>query len=179
MIGLLIAAGVASTPPANPASMKTILSCQLESGSQVQLQSQADPVQDGDRFYLTLNGKMDDALVDIPGANYVGKLVLSKCVDHVLIFAISYGAPYFKGRVLRSPAETTSLQNIDFSEKSLPTLIYLNKWETKLVIPNIGYEVTSKYLVYRTRAGKGQDESATPTDSLPSSHRHRVIKIAP
>jgi len=180
MRGLLLALGVVTAVPfSTAASPKDILACQLEDGSQVQLKSEADPARGGERFYLRRDGITEDAFVDIPGADYVGNLVLSKCLDHVLIFAINYGTPYFKGRLLRKPAGAGQPQNINFAEKSLPILIYLNKWETKLVIPNTGYEVTSKYLVYRSLTNKGQDERALPTDSLPNKNRHRVIQITP
>jgi len=50
----------------------------------------------------------------------------------------------------------------------LPALLYLGKSETKLLIPNIGYEVSSKYLLYRFQIGTGQPEEAGGIDTPPA-----------
>jgi hypothetical protein len=156
---------------------KNIQTCELEDGSDVTLQAQQDPAGDGDRFYLSMDAKSETAFTDIPEADYVGKVVLSKCLNHVLIYVISYGAPYLKGVVIRRTADNRTTHRIDFSEKALPELLYLNRRETKLAVPNAGYEVSSKYLVYRYQLGKGQDEEAAASDVLPAETGFEVIRI--
>jgi hypothetical protein len=124
-----------------------------------------------------MDGKTENAFTDIPGADYVGKLVLSKCLDHILVFAISYGAPYFKGVLIRRTVADGTGHRIDFAEKGLPELIYMNNRETMLVIPNIGHEVASKYLIYRYQQEKGQGEAAVGSDALPAKTGYQVIRI--
>jgi hypothetical protein len=170
----LLSAAIAS---ASAAPIRNIQTCVLEDQSIATLQAQQVPAADGDHFYVSMDGKTENAFTDIPGADYVGKLVLSKCLDHILVFAISYGAPYFKGALIRRTAADETGFRIDFAEKGLPELIYRNNRETMLVIPNIGHEVASKYLIYRYQQAKGQGEAAVGADTLPAKTGYEVIRI--
>src|SRR5205823_1166547 len=105
---------------ANAAPMRTVQACRLEDGSETLLQAQYDSERDAERFYITMNGKTEAAFTDLPDADYAGHITLSKCLNNVLIFAISYGAPYQKGVVIRRTTESGTMHKINFSEKALP-----------------------------------------------------------
>jgi hypothetical protein len=79
---------------ANAASLSTVSTCRLDDQSQVVLQ--AEPAIDGNRFFLQIDGKVEKAFSDMPDTDFVGTIALATCVDHVLVFAISYGPPYLK-----------------------------------------------------------------------------------
>jgi hypothetical protein len=161
---------------ATAAPMRSIQACTLEDGSEATLRAQYDAGLDADRFYLTMDGKTETAFTDLPDADYAGQVRLSQCLHHVLIFAISYGAPYLKGMVLRRTAEDRTTQRIDFSEKTLPELLYLSRRETKLVVPNAGHGVSGKYLVYRFRVGEGQGQEANAVDAPPATSGFKAIQ---
>ena len=175
LVYALLLPPIISAAAASP--MKTVQTCRLEDGSEATLQAQYDRERDADRFFVTMDGKTETAFTDLPDADYSGQIALSKCVHHVLIFAISYGAPYHKGVVIRRTAQNRTTQRIDFSEKALPAVLYLGKSETELLIPNIGYEVSSKYLLYRFQIATGQPEAATGIDTPPANTGFEVIRI--
>jgi hypothetical protein len=158
-------------------SMRDVQTCRLEDGSEAILQAQHDPERDADRFYVMMNGKSETAFTDMPDADYAGQIVLSQCLENVLIFAISYGAPYHKGVVIRRNTESRTTHRIDFSEKALPELLYLGKKETKLVVPNMGHEVPAKYLLYSFQVDEGQPEEASGIDRLPSKIGFKVLRV--
>lgn len=156
---------------------RIVQTCKLEDGTDVLLQARYDRERDAERLYVAMDGKNEIAFTDLPDADYVGQIVLSKCLNHVLIFAIEYGAPYRKGVVIRRAIEDRTIQRIDFSEKALPKLLYIGKGKTALVIPNIGNEVSQKYLIYEFEVGKGQPEEAIGQDVLPPEAGFTVIPI--
>ena len=94
-----------------------------------------------------------------------------------MIFAFNYGPPYLKGRVIRKNPTNNATEYIDFAEKALPRWLYLSPTEMKLVIPNIGYEVPSKYLIYNFVAGKGQGDEAVGSNTLPDKHGFTVRRL--
>jgi hypothetical protein len=98
----LLLSSIAATATAAP--MRTVQTCTLEDGSVVTLRTQYDRERDADRFFVTIDGKTETAFTDLPDADYFGQIALSECVHHVLIFAITYTAPYHKGVVIRRTA---------------------------------------------------------------------------
>lgn len=113
----------------------------------------------------------------MPQSDFVGRIVLAKCVSSSLIFALEYGSPYMKGVVLRKNPVTHTVEQIDFSEKALPRWLYLGPRQMRLVIPNEGYEVSSKFLLYDYVAGKAQPDTAIGIDSLPDKHGFKVVHL--
>lgn len=152
-----------------------ILSCPVDKGSRVALLS--DPAPGGNRFHLKIDGTIGKAFTDMPDTDFTGTVVLAKCVGHTLIFAISYGPPYLKGVVIRKNPLTQSLERIDFAEKALPRWLYLNSKEMQLVIPNIGYEVSKKYLIYHFSEADGQPPEAETSDTLPDGRGRKRVEI--
>lgn len=155
------------TEAANATPLKLVRACQLDGGSRVALL--AEPAVDGSRFHLKIDGRTEKAFTDMPDADFVGTVALATCVDHSLVFAISYGPPYLKGVVVRKNPENRRIERIDFAEKALPRWLYVNSKEMRLVIPNIGYEVPSRYLVYQYSAADGQPTEPLASDTLPDA----------
>ncbi|HHC4720495.1 TPA: hypothetical protein ACN6ZO_000612 [Escherichia albertii] len=59
---------------------------------------------DGDTPYLAFDNIITPAFLD--GSIKSGELVLAKCVNHALIFALSYGPPYISGCLVTGVKET-------------------------------------------------------------------------
>ncbi|WP_213938947.1 hypothetical protein [Pseudomonas sp. dw_612] len=155
--------------------LKTILTCPLAGNSKVSLL--AEPAEDGHRLFVKLDGKTHIAFTDMPQADFIGRIVLAKCVSSSLIFALEYGSPYMKGVVMRKNPVTHSVEQIDFAEKALPHWLYLGREQMRLVIPNLGYEVPTKFLLYDYVAGKGQAETAIGIDTPPETHGFKVVHL--
>ena len=132
---------------ANATPLTQVRSCPLSDGSQALLLAEATA--EGNRLHLKIDGTIGTAFTDMPDTDFIGAIALATCVDSSLVFAISYGPPYLKGAVLRKNPVSHRLERIDFSEKALPRWLYVNAREMQLVIPNIGHETTSRYLVDR------------------------------
>lgn len=157
------------------APLKTIRSCNLSDGSKVMLQ--AETTVEGKRLYLTLNGKTERAFVDMPKTDLVGEVALAKCVDGALIFALQYGSPYLKGSAIRRNPVDGAMERLDFAEKALPRWFYGNATEMRVVIPNVGNESPSKYLIYTFIAGRGQSSEPTGEDVLPDKQGFTVHRV--
>lgn len=160
---------------ANAASLSAVSTCRLDDQSQVVLQ--AEPAIDGNRFFLQIDGNVEKAFTDMPDTDFVGTIALATCVDHVLVFAISYGPPYLKGVAIRKNPISHRIERIDFSEKALPRWLYVNASAMQLVIPNIGYEVRGKYLVYQYAVDGGQPNEPIASDSMPSKLGFKVLNV--
>lgn len=163
------------TNPAHAASLTLVRSCHLVDGSQMTLLAEATA--DGNRLHLQINEHTEKAFTDMPDADFVGTIVLVACIDHSLVFAINYGSPYLKGAVVRKNPVSHRLERIDFAEKTLPRWLYVNSQEMQLIIPNIGYEVQSKYIVYQFSAPDGQTTEPLATDTLPSRRGFKKLAI--
>lgn len=150
---------------ADAAPLSAVSTCQLDDQSQVVLQE--EPSIDGSRLFLQIDGNVEKAFADMPDTDFVGTIALATCVDHVLVFAINYGPPYLKGVAIRKNPLNHRVERIDFSEKALPSWLYVNAATMKLVIPNIGNEVRGKYLVYQYTADAGQTNEPIASDNLP------------
>lgn len=170
-LGLLLFAATA-----NATQLTLVRSCPLDDRSQVGLL--AESTVEGNRFHLKIDGTVGTAFTDMPDTDFIGTIALAKCVDRSLVFAISYGPPYLKGAVVRKNPVSHRLERIDFSEKALPRWLYINSREMHLVIPNIGHEVASRYLVYHYSASDGQSSEPAARDTLPSRRGFEKLEIS-
>lgn len=167
---LLLAASTVAAAP-----LTTVRTCLLDGGARISLL--AEPGVDGNRFYLRINDNVGKAFTDMPESDFVGTIALSTCVDHVLVFAISYGPPYLKGVAVRQNPVSHVTERIDFAEKALPRWLYLSPTAMQLVIPNIGNEVSSKYLVYGLIAEKESANEASARNTLPDKSGFKVWRV--
>ncbi|WP_423391940.1 hypothetical protein [Burkholderia sp. LMG 21824] len=171
-LGLLLIA--TATPSISDAgALRSIVSCPLEGGSRITLMAKSRGV-DGDSLFVQTKGKIERAFLDMPDTDFVGRIVLSRCVNKTLVFALDYGPPYLKGVAIRQNPKTHVEERIYFAEKSLPRWLYSGRQEMLVIIPNEGYETDKKYLVYRYVVGKGQSTESAPTDRLPIAKRNLV-----
>jgi hypothetical protein len=167
---LLLAAGTAAAAP-----LVTVRTCRLDGGARISLL--AEPGMDGNRFFLRIDGKVGKAFTDMAESDFVGTVALATCVDRVLVFAIRYGPPYLKGVAVRQNPLSHAIERIDFAEKALPRWLYLSPTAMQLIIPNIGREVSSKYLVYGLTAAIGQANEATALNALPDKTGFKVFRV--
>lgn len=142
-----------------------VRSCHLEDGSRALLL--AERTADGKRLHLNVNGINEPVFSDLPDSDFVGEIVLAKCVKGVLIFAINYGPPYLKGEVVRKRQGAEHVERISYAEKALPRWLFINQTTMRLVIPNIGNEVSNKYLIYEYSVDSGQPIEAVGSNALP------------
>lgn len=170
LMALLFAASTAAATP-----MVAVRTCSLDGGTRISLL--AEPRLEGNRLFLRMDGKIGRAFSDMPESDFVGAIALSACVNHVLVFAISYGPPYLKGVAIRHNPLSHVTERIDFAEKALPQWLYLSPTAMQLVIPNIGNEVSSKYLVYGFSVEKGQASEASARDTLPDESGFKVWRV--
>ena len=166
---LLISATAAAAQP------KLLLACPQADGTQIKLM--AEPVSGGNRFYVEIDGRMDKAFTDMPDADFVGEIMLSRCIEHVLVFAIDYGPPYRKGIATRKRLAGAGVDRIDFAEKGLPRWLYVNPRDLMLVIPNLGHEVASPFLLYKFAADSGQPLTAAGIEKLPDKKGFKAVRI--
>lgn len=170
LIALLFITKVALAAP-----MEIVSSCQMVDGSRVSLLAESSI--GGKQLYLKVDGKTKKAFTDMPDTDFIGQVTLAKCVNNVLIFALNYGSPYIKGSAVRKNPINHATEQLNFAEKALPRWLYLSPTEMRLVIPNIGYEVSAKYLIYRFVVGKGQENQAVDSNTLPGKQGFTVRRV--
>lgn len=161
--------------PAYAGQSKIILNCPLSDGTNASLLAETDA--EGQRLRLNLDKKIQPAFTDMPDSDFVGEVVLAKCASSSLIFVMDYGSPYLKGVVLRKNPVSHSIERIDFAEKALPHYLYLGQKQMRLVIPNIGNEVSTKFLIYDYVSGKGQPDEAVGSDVVPNVRGFKVVRL--
>ncbi|MGL6243410.1 hypothetical protein [Pseudomonas sp.] len=164
-----------SGPTAYAGQSKSILNCPLSDGTSVSLLAETDA--EGQRLKVNVDKKTQIAFTDMPDSDFVGEVVMAKCASSSLIFVMSYGSPYLKGVVLRKNPATHSIERIDFAEKALPRYLYLGQQQMRLIIPNIGNEVSTKFLVYDYVSGKGQPDEAVGSDVIPNGRGFKVVRL--
>jgi hypothetical protein len=174
IVHLGIAVLLASSP-VFAESPKPIISCLLSDGTRASLLAESSV--DGKRLFVNLDKKTQTAFTDMPDADFVGVVVMAKCASSSLVFALNYGSPYSKGVVLRKNPISHSLERIDFAEKALPTYLYLGQKQMRLVFPNIGNEVSTRFLIYDYLSGKGQSEEANGSDIVPVKRGFEVVRL--
>lgn len=161
--------------PAFAETKKTLLDCPLSDGTTASLLSTSN--EDGQRLFVKLNNQTETAFTDMPDSDFVGEIALAKCTGSVLIYAMNYGSPYLKGAVLRKNPDSGTLERIDFAEKALPVSLYLSAREMRLVIPNDGYEIPEKFVVYDYITPKGQPEEPKGVNTVPDKKGFKVIDL--
>lgn len=163
------------TSPVFAADLKMGRSCRLEDGSQALLLSK--DTLDGKQLSLRVDQRLEAAFSDMPDVNFVGEVVLARCIHGALISALNYGSPYIKGAVIRKRLGAMAIDRINFAEKALPRWLYLGRSDMRLVVPNIGYEVSSRFLVYEFSARGGQQLEVIGSDRKPDEHDFRVSRV--
>ncbi len=153
-----------------PTKLRTIISCTLADGTRATLKAESHG-DDGDALFVDEGGKIQPAFLDMADAEFVGNVVLARCIGGTLVFALEYGPPYLKGVAIRRNPLTHGDERIYFAENALPKWLYLGNREMLVVIPDSGHETDKTYLVYHYVTGKGQPDESTPTDKLPVSAR--------
>ncbi|MFJ2357025.1 hypothetical protein [Pseudomonas fluorescens] len=156
-------------------SKKTLVNCPLSDGTNATLLASSN--EDGQQLFVKMGEHIETAFTDMPDTDFVGEVVLAKCAGTSLIYALNYGSPYLKGAVIRKNPTTAALERIDFAEKALPSLLYLNSQQMRLVIPNEGYEDPSKFLVYEYLAKKGQLDEPKGVNVIPGRKGFEVINL--
>ncbi|WP_207284369.1 hypothetical protein [Pseudomonas sp. FW300-N2A2] len=154
---------------------KSILSCPLADGTRISLLTEQTP--EGQRLFVELDKKIETAFTDMPDSDFLGEIALAKCASSSLIFAMNYGSPYLKGVVLRKNPVSHTIERINFAEKALPSYLYLGQKQMRLIIPNIGNEVSTKFLVYDYLSGKGQPDEATGSNVVPNGRGFKVVRL--
>lgn len=162
--------------PVAAAQPKPILMCPMADGTKAVLLGQSHGL-DGRSLLLQVDGKTAPAFQDMPDTDFVGEVVLAKCVHKTMVFALNYGPPYLKGVALRKNPVSHAVERIYFAEKALPQWLYTSDEEMLVVIPNVGLETGRKYLVYRYDAGRGQPAESSAENTLPSVTNHAVTAI--
>lgn len=131
-------------------SVKTIQTCEFNDGNKIHLISRQTI--DGDKLYLKFRERVMNAFLGDDDSDS-GEVVLSKCINHALIFSLNYGTPYLKGCLITESKKInkqTSLDRQCFSERNIPESIWFGKSKTLIVIFNITGvgEWSGKYIIY-------------------------------
>ncbi len=166
---LVVAPALAAAAP------KTLVTCKTGADGKSTFALLGETRVDGTRLSLKLTDAsktppqttIDKAFTDMPSTDFVGDLVMAKCVEGVLVFALDYGTPYRKGVAVRMRKSDNATQRIDFAEKALPKWLYSNARDLSLVIPNLGGESNAKFLHYVAEADLTKSQTPKETDRLP------------
>lgn len=156
-------------------SIKTIAKCELNSGNVVKLV--ALNTVDGDRPFLTFENRMFSAFLDTD-SDYYGELVLSKCINHTMIFNLNYGSPYLKGCLVtglkKKHQSSVLFEGLCFSERNTPESIWFGKDETLIIIRNdnnVG-EWNGKYIIYDSK-----NKEAHTSNELPKKEGYDIYPV--
>ncbi|WP_241824490.1 MULTISPECIES: hypothetical protein [Pseudomonas] len=103
---------------------KSILGCPLSDGTRVSLL--AESTAEGQRLFLELDQKTQTAFTDMPDTDFVGQVVLAKCISSGFIFALNYGSPYLKGVVLRKNPVSHSIERTNRFCREVPAPLALS-----------------------------------------------------
>lgn len=111
-----------------------------------------------------------------------GSDVVAECVGkntRALAVSGEFTANALQGFVITRPPGSSTLERLDFAEKSRPQWLYLSKHEIIAVVPTLGYgETSAKYMAYRHTVGSNADR-AEAIDQLPPASGFEVIKLRP
>lgn len=129
---------------------------------------------DGDTPYLVFDNIITNAFLD--GSTYSGEILLSKCVNHALIFALNYGSPYVKGCLITNATTRDNIEGFCFAEKNTPASIWFEQQNTLLVFNNdnnLG-DWQGKYIIYDSRKN-----NADAYDELPKKSGYKIYHLNP
>jgi len=133
--------------------------------------------EDGQRLSVKIDNHTETAFTDMPDSDFVGEVAMAKCTGSGLIYAMNYGSPYLKGAFIRRHPGSKVLERIDFAEKALPVSLYLNAQQMRLVIPNNGYEIPEKFIVYDYTSPQGKPEEPKGMNVMPDKKGFEIIKL--
>lgn len=157
-----------------PGDIKNIKDCKLDEGNRVKLISLHTV--DGNAPYLIFDNVIVSAFLD--GSIYSGNIILSECINHSLIFALNYGAPYMKGCLITglsaSAARKCQPNGFCFAERNIPESVWFGEEHTLIIIKNnnsVG-EWRGKYIIYDSRGDEGQT-----FNELPDTKNYKIYRL--
>ncbi|MHA7846353.1 hypothetical protein [Serratia sp. D1N4] len=158
-------------------SIKIVKTCKLKQGEKIQLI--AVNTIDGDTLYLKFRNILVGAFQEQGEDDYfsVGDMVLSKCVNHSLIFALNFGPPYLKGCLVTAWNSDNKPESFCFAEKDLPESIWVSDKNTLIVIKNEN-EISAldgKYTIYDSARKSG--ERSYHIDTLPPKEGYKIFSL--
>lgn len=154
----------------------SLLTCDLGGGKKAALLGESHGIE-GQSLFVAIDGNVSKAFPDFPDAEFVGNVVLAKCIDHALVFALNYGPPYLKGMAIRFNSSTSNVESVNSAEKALPTWIFTGSRGMLVVFPNKGNESGKRFIVYQFIAGQGQKDEPETADALPSLIGYKAIHV--
>lgn len=155
--------------------IKNIKECKLNNDDIINLISLRTV--DGNAPYLVFDNVIVSAFLD-DRSIYSGGIVLSKCINHTLIFALSYGPPYIKGCLItglsNDTAENRKPEGFCFAEKNMPESVWFGKDQTLIVIKNDNNsgEWNGKYIIYNNH-----EEDAKAFNQLPDINGYKIYQL--
>jgi hypothetical protein len=182
LFALIILFAAAAVEAATP---NTIVACKTGVDRKSTIALLAETSVDGKRLSLKFEDSsqtpprttLGKAFTDMPDADFVGAVAMSRCVEGTLVFALDYGTPYRKGAAVRMRSSDNAVQRLDFAEKALPQWLYVNATAMSVVIPNIGTESRAKYLHYVTDTISASTAAPTDADLLPAKKGFVVKRL--
>lgn len=154
---------------------KMVEICELSGGNVVKLVSKQTI--DGDTPYFIFRNLMVSAFLDDEN-DYSGKIVLSKCINHTLIFVLNYGSPYLKGCLVtginNTPQAKKNYEGLCFSERNSPEAVWFGKDNTLIVIENdnkVG-EWSGNYIIYDSKR-----KDAYSSNELPKKEFYDIYPV--
>ncbi|ECI4631653.1 hypothetical protein [Salmonella enterica] len=155
-------------------NIKNIKDCKLEDGNRVKLISLRTV--DGSTPYLIFDNVIVSAFLD--GTIYSGDIILSKCINHSLIFALNYGTPYMKGCLITGLSASTEgnyqPNGFCFAERNIPESVWFGEDHTLIIIKNnnsVG-EWRGKYIIYDSRG-----DAAQTFNKLPGTKNYKIYRL--
>ncbi|MEO3988826.1 hypothetical protein [Pseudocitrobacter cyperus] len=155
-------------------TIKDIETCELNEGLEVKLISLRTI--DGDTPYLVFDNVIVNAFLE--GKETSGDLVLAKCINHSLIFALNYGSPYIKGCLITGLIAMTKVEVkpdwFCFAERNIPESVWFGKINTLIIIKNdnaVG-EWQGRYVIY------DNTKETYSSDALPDTNGYEIYNLS-
>ncbi len=161
--------------------IQLIKSCELKQKERVGLLSLKTI--DGNTLYLKFKNIITGAFLDNHGKSYdyTGDIVLSRCINESLFFALNYGSPYIKGCLVtgweNGEKGKNSPEGLCFAERNIPESIWFGESNILVVIRNqkgVG-SWGGEYIIYDNAKNAG--ERAYSSDTLPSVKGYTIFYI--
>ncbi|EDW1644255.1 hypothetical protein EK69_004564 [Salmonella enterica subsp. enterica] len=154
--------------------IENIKECKLDTGNEVKLISLRTV--DGSTPYLIFDNVIVSAFLD--GSIFSGDVVLSKCINHSLIFALNYGPPYIKGCLITglndNAVKNYRPKGFCFAERNTPESVWFGEDHTLIIIKNDNNtgEWNGKYIIYDSR-----EEEAQAFNRLPDAKGYKIYRL--
>lgn len=150
--------------PCLSGAIKDIQTCKLNNEHEIKLISLQ--TLDGDTPYITFDNIIVSAFFNLDIVS--GEIILSKCINNSLIFALDYGSPYIKGCLITKLKPRTKLEyepeGFCFAERYIPESVWFGKSNTLVLIKNtegVG-EWQGRYIVYDSKTEEGHVYNELP-----------------